>query len=161
MVYAVLADVEARCRWIVGSTGFTSTSTPTDDDVEAWLGDASNQIDQVLLSCGLPAPYTDSSAVERLKNVACDYAEGWVRRTRRNTGMPIPDDSEDPMARFERELQSWRENPTRIGQELGAGDAPDSSVLLSSHVTDGVDGKSAADFAPTFTRGTGISDWNF
>lgn len=153
--YASLSHVEAR----VGGRGFqvpfTSSTKPTDTQVQAWLDDAQEMLDTALAGAGLPAPYSATGPVARLREVIVSYVEGLVRAHHAAAGGDGTNDDGQPLiTEFKFVLDDILANPGKWQMALGGNVGPNTRGP-SSYQYRNNDSRSIAggDFAPVFKRG--------
>lgn len=143
MSYAVFADIAARIpyRTIGAST------KPSQSDVTTWLAEAEAMLNGALLGAGLPAPYSDASAVLILKSWVCDYAEGYVRKAYAAAGGDgSNDDGKDLLEKFAQRLTDIAMQPAVYDRMLTPGSSASSTTQVRASNMDGA-------LEPTFTRG--------
>lgn len=72
MAYADLASVKARAGALAG--GWTDTSRPANDDIEAFIEDVAAELDALIAARGYALPAADSAAALALRGVNADGA---------------------------------------------------------------------------------------
>lgn len=156
---ATHGDVSAR---LSGRPDFTSSTSPTDSEVGAWLEEAEAKIHGALKRAGISTPVTDAEGIEILKALSIDYGEARVRLAlAAAAGDGANDDGRAELERFDEAIASMRTDPAGWSAELGGGTADASTRRLRSHVTDDVDGRASshADFKPEFTKSRGADQF--
>jgi hypothetical protein len=116
--YAVIGDITAR----LPTRPISASSKPTQAQIEAWILDATYQIDGALAAEGLPAPYTAAGAVSQIKAWICEYVEGLVRQAHASgDGDGSNDDGEKLIEHWFARLDDISRNPSKWGGRLAAG----------------------------------------
>jgi hypothetical protein len=131
--YASVTDIQARLP-----DRLDATSKPSLASVGGWIQEAEAMLNGALAGEGLPAPYTDASAVLILRTWVCEYVEGRVRMAQAALGGDgSNDDGKDLVDKFFARLQDIGRNASSYGGMLAAGSAPSASVRVRASNADG------------------------
>ncbi len=115
--YGTLDKVRARLPLVE----ISSTSTPSQTQVQEWIDEAEDELNGTLRSCGLPAPYTDAASVRILGRHVTNYAEGQTRKALASElGTADEADGQALIEKFETALASLRASPAAWGQVLAS-----------------------------------------
>lgn len=123
--YGTLAKVRARLPLVE----ISSTSTPTQTQVQEWLDEGEDLVNGVLRASGLSPPYAGEAAIRILGRHVTDYAEGRVRKALASelaTGEET--DGDALLASFEASIRDMRINGALWGDVLSDGGRAGDSV---------------------------------
>ena len=151
MAYVTTAQVIAHLpyRTIDGS------SAPSTTDIDGWIEEAESVLEGVLDSAQIPTPITTAKGVKICRVWVTGAVVGTLRQAFAAAGGdPGNNAGERDVELFNERLTDIINHPQRYAMMLGGGAGTAASRQLRSHVTDNLDGKTAADFEPVFTTST-------
>ena len=151
MAYVSTAQIAAHLpyRTIDGS------SSPSTTDVDAWIEEAEAVLDGALDAAQIPTPVSTAKGIKICRSWVTDAVVGTLRLSFAAAGGdPSNNAGQDQVEKFNERLTDILNNPQRYAMILGGGAGTAASRQLRSHVTDNLDGKTAADFEPTFSTST-------
>lgn len=145
--YAVVLDVQARVPY----RDINATTSPSTTQVDSWIDHAESMIDGALLAGAVSTtPLTGTHAINILRELATDYAEGRLRSAFAAAGGDATnDDGLDQLARFDSNIQDMWADPQKWSGTLLQGSTTASSIRLRSHASRITDGSNA----PIFKKG--------
>ncbi len=152
--YATYSDVAARNPYHT----VDASSKPSADDVSGWVTDAENALHGALNGVSIATPITNTGGVALMKLWVIDYVAGLVKEAYANaTGDSSNEDGRSQIDKFWDRLDDIADNGSVYDEKLTGGAAGDSSRKTRFYVLDNNDGKTiaAGDFAPTFTKSRG------
>jgi hypothetical protein len=152
-----MADYGGTAAMVVarlGNVDVTAISKPSTSDIDSWIESAEAQINAYLKAGGSIVPITDADGVEQLRELTLEFAEGRTRRALAPPGSST-DDADKLLDGFKEILKDMRENPAAWGAQTSGGSADEDTTRLRNHVVNDVDGRTRADFAPTFAKADG------
>lgn len=151
MAYVTTAQVVAHLpyRTIDGS------SSPSTTDIDGWIDEAEAVLNGALSAAQIVAPVTSANGVKICRAWVTDAVVGTLRMAFAAAGGdPNNNAGQDQLDKFNDRINEIINNPQRYAMILGGGAGTTASRQLRSHVTDNLDGKTAADFEPTFSTST-------
>ena len=153
--YATVGDVFSRVRGLLGDsvTAFSSSTEPSETDVENWMDEAVGAIHSCLRSVNVtPLPMTDAFAIAKLGEMEIRYAEGRVRRLVAGYGGDQGNrDGQDLIDKFFEDCEKLKAQRQLTQEGL---DPSQTVQTASNYVTNpqGPDTLTEADWKPRFTR---------
>ena len=136
---------------------FTSSTSPSTTDVDAWIEEAEALLESTLNAAQITTPITTTAGIRILRAWLTNAVVGTVRLSfAASGGDPNNVAGQAQIDQFNERLTDILNKPQLYQQQLAAGSGTSAARQIRAYTTDNTDSKtiSGGDFDPTFTTGT-------